>query len=316
MPTPAPAPTTEPTPTTAPRDGGPVRVQPEPAPGADVLPPANGVDRERDWLRRNLGAPYDTAAAFVSRVLSEAPGLHSGPRRPVGDALTDLAAVRLYLTGSTAAMDAAIRAATTGPHVPLARCVASGLRRLPSHRGGAVLRAALSPAERAWYREGSVVVERSFLAALSALRPALPGDTDILLWSLTARRTALVVPELPDRLLFTPGTRFKVLRAVGGDRPAVLMREMAASELDDEGQPREERAPLDEIALTGLDQLHALWQRAEDPAGDGAVGDPLPPEHVNSFRAAPGLFQPPPGVPPVPAATSHPGTTPERGGNP
>ncbi|CAM5608185.1 putative protein OS=Streptomyces griseorubiginosus OX=67304 GN=AQJ54_40410 PE=4 SV=1 [Streptomyces griseorubiginosus] len=296
-----------------------VRVQPQPAPAADVLPPAKGVERERDWLRRNLGARYDTAAALVSRVLSEAPGLHGGPRSSVGASLTDLAAVRLYLTGSTTAIDAAIRSGATGPHVPLARCVASGLRRLPSHRGGAIVRAALTPAERAWYRENMVVVERSFLAALSSIRPRLPGDTDIVLWSLTARRTALVVPELPDRLLFAPGTRFKVLRTIGGDRPAVLMREMAAAELDERGQPHEERVPLDEIALTGLDHLHALWQKAEDATDEDAMGDPLPPEHADAFRAAPGLLQRPPGDPGDPGAPTparDPGTTPQQGGTP
>ncbi|MEC3993799.1 hypothetical protein VSR01_09700 [Actinacidiphila sp. DG2A-62] len=297
----------------APPGDGQVRVQPEPGPAADVLPPAKGVERERDWLRRNLGARYDTAAALVSRVLSEAPGLHGGPRSSVGDALTDLAAVRLYLTGSTSAIDTAIRSAATGPHVPLARCAAGGLRRLPSHRGGAIARAALTPAEHAWYREGSVVVERSFLAALSSVRPGLPGDTDIVLWSLTARRTALVVPELPDRLLFAPGTRFKVLRTVGGDRPAVLMREMAAAELDERGQPREERVPLDEIALTGLDQLHARWQKAEDGTEEDAMGEPLPPEHADAFRAAPGLLQRPPGDPGAPTPALDPGTTPQQG---
>jgi hypothetical protein len=295
---------------------GQVRVQPQPAPAADVLPPAKGVERERDWLRRNLGARYDTAAALVSRVLSEAPGLHGGPRSSLGDAPTDLAAVRLYLTGSTTAIDTAIRSAATGPHVPLARCAASGLRRLPSHRGGAIVRAALTPAERAWYRENMVVVERSFLAALSSIRPGLPGDTDIVLWSLTARRTELVVPELPDRLLFAPGTRFKVLRTVGGDRPAVLMREMAAAELDEQGQPREERVPLDEIALTGLDHLHALWLKAEDTSDEEAMGDPLPPEHADAFRAAPGLLQPPPGDPGTPTPALGPGTTSQQGGNP
>lgn len=294
--------------------GGAVRVQPEPAPGASVLPSDKGVDRERDWLRRSLGVRYDTAAAFVSRVLSESPGLHGGPRSSAGDALTDLAAVRLYLSGSTPAIDAAIRSATAGAHVPLARCAGSGLRRLPSYRGGAVLRANLSAAERSWYREGTLVTEHSFLTALSAIRRDLPGNTDVLLWSLTARRTALVAPELPDRLLFAPGTRFKVLRAVGGDRPAVMMREVAAAELDERGRLREERVPLDEIALTGLDQLHTFWHKAED--GTGATpGDPLPEEAADAFCTAPGLLQTRPGAPggprrPAPST----GTPPQQGG--
>jgi hypothetical protein len=282
-------------------------VQPEPSPGASALPSATGVGKERDWLRRSLGGPYDTAAAFVSRVLSESPGLHGGPRSSVGDALTDLAAVRLYLSGSTSAIDAAVRSAAAGPHVPLVRCATSGLRRLPSHRGGAVLRATLSPAERAWYREGALVTERSFLAALSAIRADLPGDTDILLWSLTARRTFLVAPELPDRVLFTPGTRFKVLRTTDGDRPAVMMREIAEAELDEQGRLREERVPMDEIALTGLAQVQTMWHKAEDGV-EGIAGDPLPEGLADAFGSAPGLIQPPPaargGPPPAPSGTS------------
>jgi hypothetical protein len=295
---------------------GTVRVQPEPAPGASVLPPAKGLERERDWMRRSIGARYDTAAAFATRVLSESPGLHGGPRSSVGDAVTDLAAVRLYLTGSTQAIDAAIRSAAAGPHVPLARCVASGLRRLPSHRGGAVLRASLGPAERAWYREGTVVVERSFLAASTVIRRDLPGDTDILLWSLTARRTALVVPDVPDRLLFAPDTRFKVLRTVGGDRPAVMMREMAAAELDENGQPRQERVRLDDVALAGLDQLHAVWQQAEAGTDEETAGPPPPADHADAFHAAPGLCRQPSGDPDAPSTAHITGTTPQQGGMP
>jgi hypothetical protein len=158
-----------------------------------------------------------------------------------------------------------------------------------------------------------VVVERSFLAASSVIRRDLPGDTDVLLWSLTARRTALVVPDLPDRLLFAPDTRFKVLRTVGGDRPAVMMREMAAAELDDNGQPHQERVPLDDIALAGLDQLHAIWQQAEAGTDDDAAGPALPAEQADAFRAAPGLFQQPPDDPNALSTALVAGTTPQQG---
>ncbi|MFE6742659.1 hypothetical protein [Streptomyces tubercidicus] len=304
-PVPRPAPGRDP-------DRGP-RAQPEPDPAADVVPPQKGVERERAWLRRSLGARYDTAAAFASRVLSESPGLHGGPRNSASDALTDLAAVRLYLSGATAAIDAAIRSGTPGPHVPLARCAASGLRRLPSYRGAALLRATLSARERAWYTEGSLVTEHSFLAALTAVRRGLPGTTDVLLWSLTARRSALVIPEIPDRVLFLPGTRFKVLRVVDGDRPAVLLRELSASEADADGRVSGERVPLDEIATAGLEQVHAFWKKAEEDP-EGPAGDPLPEEHADAFRAAPGLLQTEPGGPPRPAAPT--GTLPQKGAKP
>ncbi|MFD7917713.1 hypothetical protein ACFV3R_00495 [Streptomyces sp. NPDC059740] len=293
---------------------GTVRVQPEPSAAAGVLPPAKGVDRERDWVRRSLGERYDTAAALVARVLSQSPGLAGGPRASAGDALTDLSAMRLYLTGATREIDAAIRSATAGPHVPLARCATAGMRRLPSYRGGAILRATLNEEERAWYREGRLLTEHSFLSALSSVRRGLRGNTDLLFWSLTARRTGLLAPEVPDRLLFTPGTRFKVLRSVTGERPAVLLRELASPEVDEAGNLREERGPLDEIALTGLDQLHALWKQAEAGA-EVPVGDPLPDEYADAFCSAPGLLQSRPGWTAGSRPPAAPNTGPRRGRN-
>ncbi len=315
-PAPRPAPAEAPREASGPGADRVPRAQPAPGPAADVAPPRKGVERERDWLRRSLGARYDTAAAFVSRVLSESPGLHGGPRNSASDALTDLAAVRLYLSGATAALDAAIRSGAPGPHVPLARCAASGLRRLPSYRGAAVLRATLGARERAWYAEGAAdgapVTEHSFLAALTTVRPGLPGTTDILVWSLTARRTALIVPEIPDRVLFAPGTRFKVLRVLDGDRPAVLLRELSESEVEN-GRLSGGRVPIDEIAVAGLEQAHAFWKKAEEDP-EGQAGDPLPDEHADAFRAAPGLLQTEPRGSQRPAAPT--GTLPQKGAKP
>lgn len=286
-----------------------VRVQPVPSAASCVSPSAKGVDKERDWVRRSLGERYATAAALVARVLSQSPGLTGGLRSSAGDTLTDLAAMRLYLTGSTPDIDAAIRSATAGPHVPLARCATAGMRRLPSYRGGAILRATLNDAERAWYQEGKLVTEHSFLSALSSVHRGLRGNTDVVFWSLTARRTELLAPEVPDRLLFAPGARFKVLRAVDGDRPAVLLRELAAPEVDEAGNLREERVPLDEIALTGLEQLHARWKQAESDT-EVPAGGPLPDEYADAFCSAPGLVQSRPGrtAGPRPPAASHAGS--------
>ncbi|MFH8982043.1 hypothetical protein [Streptomyces varsoviensis] len=293
---------------------GTVRAQPVPSAAASVQPSPKGVEKERDWVRRSLGGRYDNAAAVVARVLSQSPGLAGGPPGSAGEALTDLAAMRLYLSGATPDIDAAIRSASSGPHVPLARCATAGMRRLPSYRGAAILRATLSDAERAWYEEGKPVTEYSFLSALSSARRGLSGNTDIVLWSLTARRTGLLAPEVPDRLVFMPGTRFKVLRVVAGDRPAVLLRELAAPEVDEAGDLREERVPLDEIALTGLDQLHALWKQAESDTGT-PVGDPLPDEYADAFRSAPGLLQSRPGTTAGPRPPAASNTAPQRGRN-
>lgn len=246
-----------------------VRVQPVPNASASAVPPERGIDQERDWVRRTFSRQYHAIAGSVSRVMSESPGLRDGSRTGA-DALTDLVAVRLYLSGDSAEVDAAVRGGTIGPHVPLARCIASGLRRLPSYRGAALLRARLNPAERDWYQEGRLVTEWSFCTAFTDPQPVPAGSTDVLVWSMTARRTSLLDPGAPGRVAFLPGTTFKVLRAeADGERPLVLLREVTAAEAAGaaEGAKGAERTPLDDLALEVLERA-AEALRADTEGGD------------------------------------------------
>jgi hypothetical protein len=281
-----------------------VRVQPAPAPAARALPPERGVDQERAWVRRTFSSQYNAVAGTVSRVMSESPGLRGVSRAVAGDALTDLVAVRLYLSGDSAAVDQAIRAATAGSHVPLARCVASGLLRLPSYRGTARLRARITPAERAWYQEGRVATEWAFCTARTEPHP-MPDGTDFLIWSMTARRTNLLDPGTPDRVVFLPGTSFKVLRAAeDGERPVVLLRELSPSEDD-------RRVPLDEIALQSLERSLALLTSSERDGGGAAAdrsGHPAEP-----LGSPPGLIVAPSAPRPRAAAARR---GPSQGGKP
>jgi hypothetical protein len=191
-------------------------------------------------------------------VMSESPGLRGTSRAVTGDTLTDLVAVRLYLSGDSAAVNEAVRSASVGSHVPLARCVASGLRKLPSYRGTALLRTRISAAERAWYQPGRLATEWAFCTARTETYPAPAQGTDFLIWSMTARRTNLLDPGTPDRVLFLPGTRFKVLRCdEEGDRPTVLLRELSASEVGEDGRVEVQRVPLDEIAMESLERSMA-----------------------------------------------------------
>ncbi|MFI1401038.1 hypothetical protein [Streptomyces sp. NPDC020681] len=258
-----------------------VRVQPTPEPAVCAVPPESGIDQERAWLRGSLGERYDAAAGLVSRVLSESPGLRVGGG--ASGARDDLVAVRVYLTGAAGPVDDPVRRGIDGPHVPLARCVASGLNRLPSYRGATVLRAALDEEERAWYREGMVVTDWGFCGALTTARPRLPGNTDFLIWSRTARRTALMDPEVRDRVLFLPSTRFKVLRVSGGVRPRILLRELAPAEITVDGRLAAGHSPLDDVALSGLESAAAAVQKAQGRA-------PLPKAYGWAFSAPPGLI--------------------------
>ena len=284
--TPTAATGTGPAPGTTPVIGGAgagpgVRVQPVPRASACALPPERGIAQEREWLRRTLSEQYNAVAGSVSRVMSESPGLRGGSRTEVADALTDLVAVRLYLSGDSRQADAVVREAVAGPHVPLARCVTAGLRRLPSYRGPALLRTRLGDAERAWYREGRLATEWAFCHARTSLHPGPQGAgaTDVLIWSMTARRTSSLDPAVPDRVLFLPGTAFKVLRAEG---PVVLMRELSPSETTQDSRTTQEGrssqdgrrdvpAKFDEIAVKGLEKiLDALERTGTDAAAASA----------------------------------------------
>ncbi|MFG3165562.1 hypothetical protein [Streptomyces sp. NPDC048200] len=271
-PVPAPAATAG-APVTAPAPAGEapgVRVQPVPRTAACALPPERGVAQERDWVRRTYSEQYNATAGSVSRMMSESPGLRGGSRTEAADALTELVAVRLYLSGDSRTADAAVRTATAGPHVPLARCVTAGLRRLPSYRGPALLRTRLADAERAWYRDDRLVTEWAFCHARTSLHagPRGGGAADVLIWSMTARRTGALDPAVPDRVVFLPGTSFKVLRTVGD---AVLMREVSPSEIAVDGRVDLQRVKLDEIALKGLGNiLDALEKAGTDAKAESA----------------------------------------------
>ncbi|MCX4460792.1 hypothetical protein OG585_49610 (plasmid) [Streptomyces sp. NBC_01340] len=259
-PAPAPAPTSAPS-----AEAAGVRVQPVPKSAACALPPERGIARERDWLRRMFNEQYNATAGAVSRVMSETPGLRGGSKAEAADALTELVAVRLYLSGDSRGADAAVRAATAGPHVPLARCVTAGLGRLPSYRGPTLLRTRLTDADRAWYREGRLVTEWAFCHARTSLHtgPRGIGATDVLIWSMTSRRTTSLDPTFPDRVLFLPGTVFKVLRTTGN---TVLMREVSPSEITEDGRVDVQQVRFDEIALKGLGNILDALEKADTDA--------------------------------------------------
>lgn len=294
---PAPEPaTTPPPPRPRPaRAKSTVRVQPVPTPQSSVLAREGGLAKERDWLRRNLSKQYDAAASSVARILSEYPGLRAGSSASDSDVLTDLVALRLYLTGTFSGLDAAIRSGQVGPHVPLARCVASGLRRLPSFRGPLRTRVALTADQVQWYGNRTLVTEWSFLPALATSTLDLPGNAEILIWSMTARRTGLLDPSRPDQMVFQPGTTFKVLGLdTGPDGPQLRLRELTRTEVAPDGTVQSVPA-LDEFAATALEQAGKTWRQA-DPA---AV---LPADRRGWFAAAPGLLAP--DAPAGPAASA------------
>ena len=278
VPAPAPSPAARPK-----AQGAAVRVQPVPTAEACAALPERGIEQERTWLRRTFQQQYDAAANHVARVLSESPGLRGGSRQSADDVVTDLVAVRLYLSGGTDRIDNAVRSAAVGPHVPLARCVASGLRRLPSYRGATMLRTTLNEAEWQWYGKRRVVTEWAFCSALTTAHPDLPGDVDVMIWSMTARRTALLDPTVPDRVFYLPGTSFKVLGVRDEERRVLLLRELTGPEIGADGSVDLRRLPLDDIAITRLEQAAVEWR-------DTKPAVRLPATAVGALRHPPGLI--------------------------
>ncbi|NMH99697.1 hypothetical protein [Pseudonocardia acidicola] len=251
-------------------------LQPTPGPAACVCPPAEGIARERAWLRRSFAAEYDADAGAVSALLSRVPGLRAGA--DAADVLVDLVALRLYLRRDDEALADVIRAARPGPHVPLGRCAAAGLSRLPSYRGATQVVVPGAAGLADLYRRHPVVTEWAFLAARRGGRPSRPGDLEVRIWSSSARRTPLLDDRVPDRVVFAPGTAFRVLAVRDGAAPVVLLRELPAGE--DTGAP--DRSPFDDIAEAGLDRAAEQW-----PAPGSAPADAVP-----GPAGAPGVLVP------------------------
>lgn len=262
--------------------------QATPDPAASAILPETGVAEERDWLRRMLGAEYGLQANAVSRILSEHPGFQGVLMKSQADVLTDAVAVRLHLSQPGAAIDMALRTNVAGPHVPFARCVVSGLNRLPSHRGPAVFAASPTAAQLAIYEDRALLTEWSFVHALTAPCAEQEGDTDVVIWSMSARRTRLLEPAadaVPDRVVFVPGTCFKILRlrpATRDERGQILLRELTTGEIAEDGQVDVRRGVLDDMAVTSLTEQIEKWSAAS-PAR--RVGDLA----AARFGALPGL---------------------------
>ncbi|SDT56225.1 hypothetical protein [Actinoplanes derwentensis] len=250
--------------------------QPVPAAGSSALLREKGLGDERAWLRRTLSREFDVMASSVSRTMSEHPGMQ-GSGLSTEDVLADSVALRLYLTARGPGIDAGLRSGRNGPHVPFARCVVSGLSRMSSFRGTTIYR--ITPTDDEWdlYEQRKLVTDWGFVNALTQPCSSQDGDTDVLIWSMTARRTTVLEPEgdeaVEDRVLFLPGTNYKILelrRPSAGERGAVLIREIGTNEIDDNGKVDSNRVSLDELAVTSLRRSVDRWATAEPRRRIGA----------------------------------------------
>lgn len=255
--------------------------QPMPSPEASAMPPAEGIAKEREWLRKTLAAQFETATDAVVQALSE----ETRFAQPSDDVVTDAVMIQLYLSPSGTAVDDALRSGAVGPHVPIARSVVAGLRRMPVHSGAALYSTTMTADQAEFYRDHPVVTEWGIRHALIEPVADLPGDTDVLLWSLSARSTRILEPPqdgVPDRVLFLPGTRFVLLdvaEPTALTRGLVMLREMA---------PEEGDWPDDSSDSAVLDDL---WDMRDEWA-DTEPADRLSAAAAARFTGLPGLAGP------------------------
>jgi hypothetical protein len=240
-------------------------LQPAPRPEAAAVLPPHGLEEEREWFRRDLAGEYGTMSNAVARVLAEHPGFQGELSRNSAEVLTDAVAVRLYLSPRGELIDQALRTAAPGAHVPIARCVVAGLSRLPSHRGPSMFTVSPTPEQWTLYRDHSVLTEWGFLNAFAGPYANLDGDTEVLVWSISGRRTRLLELDgdpVEDRVVFVPGTGFKILElSEPGEstRGLILLREIAVTEIDETGLVDPHRTALDDLALRSLRQELEKW---------------------------------------------------------
>jgi hypothetical protein len=240
-----------------------------PAPAADPPPPPlpqpDGVNNRAAWLHRAV-AHVDPAADLAALADDIAPAVAGRGE----DLLVDATALRWYLSRNGARVDGGLRRGTDGPHVGLAEYVEAALARMPMYRGATVFSLSVSPRHWQMYGTREVIADWGFLHALVAPCAAQAGDTDVLLWSLTGRRTDPCEPGgdegVRGRVLFLPGTVFKLLelRPPGANlrRGHVVLRELAADEVTADGAVDPRHVARDGEIIHAVRRTRLAWSRS------------------------------------------------------
>ncbi|MFF5554052.1 hypothetical protein [Streptomyces olivaceoviridis] len=239
------------------------------------------------------GTPEDEAV--VARALRHDPGLGRGLSDE--NAFAGLLAVRRCLT--VHAWRTGQDPDRAGSEAPAAAdpSALAALALLPAYEGVVALRTHLDPAAIQWYRQHRVATAQGVCASSLTGNPGKPGNADVLIRSVTGRRTALLEPELPDRVLFPTGTRFEVLHVQTrpGEGAVVMLDELppAGVRRSDRGRRaavRELRAALrvwrqDEMNGVVRDLTPDPFARPPGPQGPDGPGRPAGATGPASARA-------------------------------
>ena len=233
-----------------------------PDPSCRAIPDPEMIEEDRAWMRENFGDQYSAGQATVERILAGYSGFEAE-----ADLVADATALHMFLSSIGVGLSEALRDGTFGPQVPFGRCVSSGLERMPEHEGTAFVPADLTAEQLSWIGRRGLLTEWGFTEALA--QPAgLTGTVDVFIWSLNGRRTQPLESDggyyVDGRVVFLPGTRFQVLRAVapaGGVRGRLLLRQLTSDAAPD---------PLSEdVIVAELERIAAQWIAAKPRAKVG-----------------------------------------------
>ncbi|MCP2306583.1 hypothetical protein [Actinokineospora globicatena] len=169
---------------------------------------ARSDEAQRRAVRSALGTRYDSATRAVVQLLAERPGLRaSGDQATL---LTELAVVRVF-------------AEAPGPYdTAFHTCLTAGLRRLPTMRGVVV-----TGSSQPNHAEGALLRLEGPMLAVAQVGASVPGDTELLIWTTTARRLeGLLDADRRNDVVLPTHTALRVL-GVEGNR--LLLAEEGAS---------------------------------------------------------------------------------------
>ncbi|MGW4135010.1 hypothetical protein [Amycolatopsis japonica] len=229
-----------------------------PAPGtALVVADRASTTAEQARFTAAAGEEYGEALATVNAALATWPSMRG---QADAGAKADYVAVCLYLGRG--------RGAVAGEIADQVPCLASGLRRLPTHRR-AVLRQTKDPQvlERV-SAPGSILTEPGFLVGSMDLDVTVPdADLDVLIWPASARRTSeLLIGRPVSEVVFFAGARFKALalretEPVEGEPSDEPVAPRAAALFRELGPDEAASGELDEHDLAVLAKLDRALER-------------------------------------------------------
>ncbi|MFE9853129.1 hypothetical protein ACFYPN_30660 [Streptomyces sp. NPDC005576] len=240
-------------------------------PAFPFTPTHRSTPADREALRGLVGDQWDQHSAALTRALSRLPALRVQAQRE--DARADLIAVRAYLTSPEGKLShrGVERAFADGDRdiMPFVACAASGLRRLPSHRGPAARSAGTESGAADGLIAGQELCQAGPMSALvlEGMAPSATVDR-YLIWSVVGRRVRPLLeqstaPDVLEEIVFGPGTRFRVLAVddAAGSR-LILLRELGPS--TPPGRPGQ---ALDSQDVAILDRLRAAAPALETGSG-------------------------------------------------